>query len=167
MKRFLIMFVAVFALIVLTACGEKEFAYDGTFLAFEYGESLEVTTVSVTIEKGKIKGFYIDSVQSKRTKGEDDKYSSAWNPKSKKELGYFYGMHFPDAGTGPITEANLETYKTWLKDNNKLEWFEQVEIIAKDVINNGKDSTVDKTAGVTITTTNYYQLITKLFEYKK
>ncbi|MCK9165992.1 MAG: hypothetical protein M0O92_01320, partial [Acholeplasmataceae bacterium] len=122
------------------------------------------------IKKGKITGYYIDSIQSTRKeiiKEEITTYESKWNEKSKKELGYYYGMHAPQAGTMPVTAENLETYKAYLEEENKLEWFEQVAIITDDVIKNGKDSKVDKTAGVTIITDNYYQLIAKLFAYKK
>jgi len=76
----------------------------------------------------------------------------AWKEKTKQQLGYYYGMHAPQAGTMPVTAENLETYKAYLEEENKLEWFEQVAIITDDVIKNGKDSKVDKTAGVTIIT---------------
>lgn len=169
MKRFLVMLLSVVAIIGLASCGKKEFGYDGTFVAFENGEKLEVAMVSVTIEKGKIAGFNIDEIQSSRKNTgteEEPKYVSAWNEKSKKELGYFYGMHFPQAGTGPINANNVETYKTWLKDNNKLEWFEQAKLIEDAWLKNGVDSVtysgeinaVDNVSGVTITGDLYVRL---------
>ncbi len=169
MKKFLVMLLSVVAIIGLASCGKKEFGYDGTFVAFENGEKLEVAMVSVTIEKGKIAGFNIDEIQSSRKNTgteEEPKYVSAWNEKSKKELGYFYGMHFPQAGTGPINANNVETYKTWLKDNNKLEWFEQAKLIEDAWLKNGVDSVtysgkenaVDNVTGVTVTGDLYVRL---------
>ena len=52
--------------------------------------------------------------------------------KNEKELGYLYGMHRFDAQLPHLSDpANLEAYKEWLEENNKLEWFEQAELIEK------------------------------------
>ncbi|MCK9427640.1 MAG: hypothetical protein M0P92_03010 [Acholeplasmataceae bacterium] len=168
MKRFLIMIMALFALVALSACGKKEYPYDGEFMAFAHGENLEVTMVTVTIKKGKITGYYIDSIQSTRKeiiKEEITTYESKWNEKSKKELGYYYGMHAPQAGTMPVTADNLETYKAYLEEENKLEWFEQAELIEKawlkdgvDSVTYGKNNVIDNVSGVTVRGDTYVKL---------
>src|SRR5690554_8081673 len=121
MKRFMSVFVIALLSVALLACGKKEFAHDGTFLAVEAGDNYGaamVTWVEVVVEDGKIKSFNIDALQGKI---EDGKH--VWNEKSKKELAYDYRMHDPARS---MSEAD---YKTWLKENNKLEWFEQANLI--------------------------------------
>ncbi len=176
MKKFFAMIFVLVAALTLGACTKTEFKVDGEFTAFEqtiHNDAPQITSVTVTIEKGKITKFYIDSTQGVAVKDGEEFTAVKWNEKSKKELGYFYGMHFPQAGLGPITEANLEAYKTWLTENEKLEWFEQANLIEAKWLADGVDSVttdkgvVDNVAGVTVKDGGYIALAKKAVENAK
>jgi len=158
MKRFMSVFVIALLSIALLACGKKEFANDGTFLAFEesvHDGAAMLTWVEVVVEDGKIKSFNIDALQGKI---EDGKH--VWNEKSKKELAYDYRMH------DPARSMSEEDYKAWLKDNNKLEWFEQANLIEEQFLANGVGS-IDGITGVTIVDGGYSRLAAKAVENAK
>ena len=95
-----------------------------------------------------------------------------WNESTKNELGYEYKMHYYTyAAVVGYENATMEGYTEWLKQNNKLEWFEQAQLIAdawlKDnslSTNNGKFDTV---AGVTISDALYLDTLNKLLEGKE
>lgn len=131
-KIFVVFVLGLMSMVFLTACDGK--MQDGVYRAFKeslnYGAP-QVTIVTVTVEDGKIVDYDIDQIQSHADETQRSGYS--FNAESKKELGYRYAMHFPDSGiTGDINdEAVLNQYKEWLEENDKLEWFEQAELIEK------------------------------------
>ncbi|MFU8793544.1 MAG: hypothetical protein ACNA7K_05905 [Acholeplasmataceae bacterium] len=117
MKKLLLLFMVAFVSMALFACGEKEFAVDGEFLAYEvsvHRNAPQVTFVTVTIEDGEIVGYTIDALQGRRTGGEDiiedevvtgkTPYVWSWNAQTKKELGDNYNML-------PASEIGKEWYE--------------------------------------------------------
>lgn len=144
-------------------------AKDGLLKAYEasmsYGKP-QVTWVEVNLDdKGKVDEITIDALQSSITEG-----VFAWNAKTKQELGYDYKMHY-GAYTGSLGKDATPTmagYKTWLTDNEKLEWFEQVKVITDYVVANGwvdsfKVTDMDDAASVTVTTDSYTALLKEVF----
>lgn len=119
MKKILSLFLALVAVLSLVSCKKDEprtYVVDGEFTAYVAHDNdgpLQLTWVTVTIENDEIKSFYIDQLQSK---------NGQWNEKTKKELGYAYRMH----GQWDLSE---DEYKAYLKENDKLEWFEQAKLI--------------------------------------
>ena len=119
MKKILSLFLALVAVLSLVSCKKEEprtYVVDGEFTAYVAHDNdgpLQLTWVTVTIENDEIKSFYIDQLQSK---------NGQWNEKTKKELGYAYRMH----GQWDLSE---DEYKAYLKENDKLEWFEQAKLI--------------------------------------
>ena len=95
MKKILSLFLALVAVLSLVSCKKDEprtYVVDGEFTAYVAHDNegaLQLTWVTVTIENDEIKSFYIDQLQSK---------NGQWNEKTKKELGYKYGMHQYTAG---------------------------------------------------------------------
>lgn len=170
-KVFALLFVAIAAL-SLAACGEKEYKVDGEFTAFQEGvngNAQMVTTVTVKIEKGKIVSYYIDALQGKRKEvaGDPVTYTFTWNEKTKKELGYGYRMH---DGARTMTETE---YIAYLDENDKLEWFEQAELIEAKWLADGVESVtvangvIDNVAGVTIKDGSYTKLAKEAVELAK
>lgn len=176
MKKIMRLFVVALAVVVLAACGKRTYAADGTYTAWKVTENkVEITMVSVTIEKDEIKSFYIDVIQNDATKDAETGYVTGYSfkEKSKKELGYEYKMHYNsykatvDAGTD-----TLEGYKAWLTANNKKEWFEQAALIEAALLN-GVDSVqvtdgkISNVAGVTIKDGGYLALAAEAVELAK
>ena len=127
------------------------------------GGAAEIYFVEATFNKeGKATEVVIDTRQSKV----DAEKGLIWNEKTKQELKYEYKMHYNyykdtlEEGD----EGTIEGYKAWLKDNNELEWFEQVAKISTDVVATQKTAApADAIAGVTVVTDTYYELIAKAF----
>jgi hypothetical protein len=111
----------------------------------------------VVTPKGQIESLTIDVLQSTRSATAG---TFVWRAASKQELGYAYRMH----GQRDLSEAD---YITWLETNNKLEWFEQIDLIVEDILANGWRTTAstEVPAGVSITTGGYYSLLQGLFGY--
>lgn len=149
-------FVAVLAL-SLAACKEREYPVDGVFLGYEVGVSRNapmVTFVTITVEDGEIVAYDIDVRQGART-GDgttEAPYVWAWNTQTKKELGFAYHMHYGTSGATNDTE-----YQAWLTANNKLEWFQQAELIEAywlendiETLGGDPETAIDNVTGVTI-----------------
>ncbi len=138
----------------------------GKVVAFEHTMNYgipNIVWVELTLEKGKAKTLVVDTIQATADNASAET-GLVWNTKSKQQLGYFYEMFWPQFGEH-VTDANLEAYKTWLKDNNKLEWFEQVKLVTDDILANGlKAEPTTPVAGVTITTSDYYKLIADAYK---
>ncbi|MCK9537165.1 MAG: hypothetical protein M0R05_06280 [Bacilli bacterium] len=173
-KIFMVFVVCLMSLVFLSACGQK--MTDGVYRAFKETVSSrgapEVTTVSVTVKDGKIVGYEIDSIQS-HTDAEA-KTGYVFNEKSKKELGFLYGMHFRTSGIeGDLTdEAVMNQYKAWLEENDKLEWFEQAELIEKYWLENGvkdpgTEGKFDYITGVTISDNDYVTVAKQAVTFAK
>ncbi len=144
MKKMIAFFFIALLALGLFACKEKEYAVDGVFVGYEVSVSKnapQVVFVEVTIEKGKIASYNIDTRQGVRTNtGTEDapNYTFAWNAKTKKELGNDYGM----------------------KDSSAIgkEWFEQAAAIEAYWLENGVDAmtvnaetkAIDNITGVSI-----------------
>jgi hypothetical protein len=161
MKRFFTMILVFVAALALASCGEKEFKQDGKFTAFEitaYNKAPMITSVTVTVEKGKVVSYFIDARQGTAVHSVDadnvGKWTFTWNEKTKKELGYDYHMH-----DGP-RKLTADAYKQKLKDENKKEWFEQANLIEAEFLAKGPENVTDiKTiTGVTINDGGYTKL---------
>lgn len=170
-KKFLVVLVALFGVFTLTSCNRRTYMADGEFIAFKeslnYGAP-QITVVKVTIENDEIKSFYIDCLQSTAVKDESNTVTSyAFNAKTKKELRYDYRMH--DGGR----TMSEEDYIAWLKANNKLEWFEQAELLEAYFLANGTDLQTDdqghitNVASVTIADSDYSLLAKQAVENAK
>lgn len=173
MKKIITTIFAVFTLLVLAACGKKEFAYDGEFTAFEVSEHTsqgvkvpQITTVTVTVKSGKITKYCIDALQGSFTKDADGNVTAvAWNTKTKKELGADY--HMKDVGPKYKFENG-----SWVKVEGakcEKEWFEQAALIEAKWLADGVDSVtttadadkaqrIDNVAGVTLKDGGYTKL---------
>ena len=150
MKKLLLLFMVAFVSMALFACGEKEFAVDGEFLAYEvsvHRNGPQVTFVTVTIEDGEIVKYSIDARQGRRTGGEDiiedevvtgkTDYAWSWNAQTKKELGDDYNML-------PASEIGKE----WYEQAAAIEafWLENgIEAMTKD-----EDGYIDNVTGASI-----------------
>ncbi len=188
MKKIALLLIALFASLALYGCNNSEFKVDGEFTAYEvsvHGNAPMVTTVTVTVEDGKIIAYDIDARQGTRTQTEgadttedttDDVYEFAWNSQTKKGLGFNYKMHYntyvaslDDAGT-----ASLDGYQAWLTANEKKDWFQQAELIEAYWLENGVDSVttdedtvIDNVSGVTIKDGGYIALAADAVELAK
>jgi hypothetical protein len=98
-----------------------------------------------------------------------------WNELTKNELGYDYKMHYYTyAGIVGYENATMEGYIDWLKENNKLEWFEQMDVLADYILKNGVDSVVvnendkfENVAGVTVSNYGYVDLVKEAIQNAK
>ena len=148
---------------------ERTYPCDGEFSAFEaslnYGAPM-YTMVTVKIENDEVVSFYIDALQSKKNEAGTN-YD--WNAKSKKELGYLYGMHNvnnADAGyerQDLSTEEGLAAYQAYLAEFGKKEWFEQAELLEAAFLEStdlevDEAGTITSVAGVTIKDGGYSKL---------
>lgn len=125
-------------------------------------------------KNGKFTELKLDTLQGD-TNQETGKFT--WHAKTKQEKKYEYGMHNPrgEEAFDLSTQAGLDAYAAWLKedkDNIKLEWFEQADLITEFVlangidkftVNNDGDVTTDALSAVTITASHYHRALTKLF----
>ena len=123
------------------------------------GTDLYIATMTVDAE-GNFSDLLLDTQQAER-----NKVTFTWKADTKQELGYDYKMHYNTYSATDDTPT-MEEYKTWLTENDKLEWFEQVALITDDITENGwEDNTaVDAPAGVTITKDSYYTVLGLLFD---
>ena len=182
-KKVLVVFIAVFAALTLTACKERTFKADGVYTAFKvdlsYGKP-QLTTVDVTIKDDKIESFYIDCRQSAEAKDNDGNVTGyAFNEKTKKELQYLYGMHnTPNAEAGYTTQdltttEGMAAYKEYLEEEGLKEWFEQAALLEAHFKANGTTLETDKAgyitnvAGVTVADSNYSALAAEAVENAK
>jgi hypothetical protein len=137
-----------------------ENAKAGKFVAlYCSGTDLYSATMTLT-SKGKIDTLVLDVLQATKSATEG---TFVWRTQTKQQLGFAYRMHNAAAGR-PELEAD---YVAWLRANNKLEWFEQANLITADIIANGWSATASENvpAGVSITTTGYYAVLATLFGY--
>lgn len=142
------MIMALFALVALSACGKKEYPYDGKFIAFETSldrGAPQLTWVEVTVEDGKVTKYFIDELQTT---------AGVWNEKTKKELKEEYGM---------IVASPIEK-----------EWYEQAAAIEAFFLSDGPDKLelddggkIDNITDATMIGTSYKELAIKALSYKK
>lgn len=148
-----------------------ELAKQGKFQAI-LCSGTDLYSASMKVDsKGKVSELVIDTLQMAKTSTSTGTF--AWNAKTKQQLGAEYGMK----GTGP-------GYKlvdgVWTVDGKSLtEWNDQVNLIAKYVMEKGWSSNiksvngqglsvngtslVDGYAAVTIKTNSYYTVLADLF----
>ncbi|MFA6375295.1 MAG: hypothetical protein WCY04_03610, partial [Bacilli bacterium] len=109
--------------------------------------------------------------QSTAVKTEEVVTDYKFNEKSKKELGYLYGMHntpnaeFEYERQDLTTTEGLAAYEAYLEESGKLEWFEQAALIEAHFVANGTTLELDETteaitnvAGVTVKDGSYSKL---------
>ena len=131
----------------------------GKFVSL-YCSGSDLYTAEMTLtSKGKIDTLVLDVLQATKDKVAG---TFVWKDQTKQELGYAYGMHKTASAT--TTEAE---YIAWLEANDKLEWFEQANLITADIIANGWSTTAAENvpAGVSISTAGYYAVLATLFGY--
>lgn len=166
MKKVFLLLVLAVATFTLFACKPSDYKVDGEFMAYEinthYGAPM-ITTVTVTIEKGKVTGYFIDALQSKKVQtagadttedATDDKFEFQWNAKTKKELKFDYNMK-------PVSEIGKE-------------WFEQAASIEAFMLEEGpgavtenKDGYIDNIADVSMKDGGYTKLAAEALELAK
>ncbi len=134
-----------------------ENAKAGKFQAI-YVSGTDLYSVHMTVEKGNVTELILDTLQMNRASATSGTFT--WNAQTKQQLGYAYRMH----GQRDLSEAD---YKTWLQTNNKLEWFEQVNLITDDIVAKGWRSNAAEQvpAGVTITTSGYYNVLSQVYGF--
>lgn len=187
MKRLILPLLVAFVSFAFLGCSTSEFKVDGEFTAFEVsdaGNKPQVTSVTVTIEEGKIADYFIDVRQGYRTATVNDQgtedttddvttYAFGWNSQTKKELGINYKMHYYTY-VGSLEDPNsatMEDYISWLVVNNKFDWFQQAELLEEYWLENGVDATeLDEegnflnVAGVTVANSSYVELALEAVE---
>ena len=162
MKKILSLFLALVAVLSLVSCKKDEprtYVVDGEFTAYVAHDNhgaIQLTWVTVTIENDEVKSYFIDQLQSK---------DGQWNQQTKKELGYAYRMH----GQFGLSE---DDYKAYLKQEGKLEWFEQAKLIEDHFlttleVTTNEAGTIQGIAGVTIADNEYISLAKKAVENAK
>ena len=131
-----------------------------------YSASMELSAAGVVSE------LVIDVLQ-----GSPSGATFVWSELSKQEKGDDYGM----AGVGPKYAFADGAWAIVPEQKCTLEWYEQVELITDYVLANGwnedlaaiggRGATIDGTtllddlAGVTVSSQNYYDLLSDLFGY--
>lgn len=153
MKKFILSLICI---LCLCGCTQKGIYKEGTYLGsveFEsYGKKY-VTTATVYVDNnGNVKSCFIDSTYSK-----DDVATT------KKTLGDNYGMKATSANMG-----NIE---------NGAEWYEQVEVIEKKVVEeqnldwvkwtDDTNTKLDGVSGVTISANTYIEAVSKALDQAK
>ncbi|HOC98134.1 MAG TPA: hypothetical protein PKK80_03775, partial [Bacilli bacterium] len=147
-----------------------------------YG-SPNIVWVEATVDAdGAFTALELNTLQGKVVKNAEDLVTGyAWNAKNKQELGYLYGMHNTnnaDAGyerQDLSTEEGLAAYKAYLAEQEKLEWFEQANMITAYALENGLanlkmneakklDGSVEALAGVSITVDHYLAVLEQAYE---
>lgn len=125
----------------------------------------DVTVATAKVAKdGSLSEVKLDVFQGSFKEG-----AFSWQA-GKQEKGYGYHMHYRSY-TGSLEDATTATeegYKEWLKANNKLEWFEQAELIvaawvANHSVNQNEAGKFD-IAGVTIKNGGYITVLNGLLK---
>jgi hypothetical protein len=137
-----------------------ELAKEGKFQAIYCSGTDLYSAHMVVTPKGKVESLMLDTLQMNRASTTSGTFQ--WNLKTKQELGFDYKMHYNASGA-----ADMAAYQAWLTANNKLEWFQQANLITDAIVANGwtANAAEDVPAGVTITTTGYYAVLAKLFGF--
>lgn len=149
----------------------KTYKSDGTYLSYVINKtsSPSISYVKVVVKNDKIDSVEIDEISSTVTDN-----VLTFNEKSKKELKYDYQMHYNDytSSLEDNTTGTTEGYTAWLKSNNKLEWFEQADLIEKELLNKytnimDNDNYEFTVADVTISTSTFTTLIKEAINQAK
>ncbi len=130
----------------------------------------DLYSATMTVSKrGKVTELVIDVLQ-----GSPVGATFVWRTQTKQELGFEYGMK----GVGA---AYTYTNDNWASTSSKssLEWHEQVGLISDYVLENGWEDNlqdisgrggsldgttlIDELAGVTVSSSNYYNLLKELY----
>jgi hypothetical protein len=141
-------------------------AKDGVIKAYKTSMShgaAQVTWAELHLDdEGNVEDIIIDVLQSEVA---DDTF--AWDEDSKQEKGYEYKMHY-NTYSATDDSPTLEEYETWLSENDKLEWFEQADMVADYIVENGWEDSfvvqdVDDLSAVSVTTSDYEEVLTEAF----
>ena len=137
-----------------------ELAKEGKFQAIYCSGTNLYSAHMVVTPKGEIESLMLDTLQMNRASTTSGTFQ--WNAKTKQELGFEYKMHYSASGA-----ADLTAYQAWLTANNKLEWFQQANLITDEIVENGWSTSAAENipAGVTITTEDYFTVLTTLFGF--
>jgi hypothetical protein len=157
-----------------------ELAKLGKFQAVKaVGSDLYIATMTVNA-KGDVSDLVLDVLQATK---DADAGTFVWNTETKQQKGFNYKMHYNTYKAtlaDPLT-ATLEGYQTWLTANNKLEWFQQANLITEYILENGwnanlkpltataKGVSLDGTtvldgfASVSISSQSYFDVLAALF----
>jgi hypothetical protein len=160
-----------------------ENARAGKFQAIKAtGTDLYIASM-IKAENGTISELKLDVRQLFTARTDKSKFE--WNVATKQELGFMYKMHYNtyrNSLTDPAT-ATQAGYEAWLTANNRLEWFQQANIITDYIMANGWNASyqavpatsagigmsldgvtpISATAGVTIKSQSYFDVLSYLF----
>jgi major membrane immunogen (membrane-anchored lipoprotein) len=157
-----------------------ELAKAGKFQAIKcVGTDLYIATMTMNA-KGEFSELKLDVLQATKdaTAG-----TFVWHTETKQEKGFNYKMHY-NTYVASLTDAGSATiagYQAWLTANNKLEWFQQANLITDYIMANGYKgnlkpivatgrgvslygkTALDGFASVSITSGSYYDVLAALF----
>lgn len=126
MKKILMLFILMFSLVALSACGNKsDFKHDGKYTAYAgtYGET-DVSWVTVTVKDGKIVAYKLDEIKKDATE-------------SKRQLLFRYGMVIASKIEKEWFEQADSIEEQWL-----LEGFDSMTLDTKGYIDNVAGATM-------------------------
>ncbi|HHU21225.1 MAG TPA: hypothetical protein GXZ51_02110 [Acholeplasma sp.] len=115
----------------------RTYVADGIYLEYKTIDTNNkplISTVAVTIKNDAIDSVYIDCVDSEEVVV-DGVVDYKLKAKSRKELGYLFGLYNQDELASGYqkqdlnTEEGLQIYKDYLLAQNKKEWFEQANLL--------------------------------------
>ncbi len=122
-----------------------------TFVANTYSGLVNLTSAQAKINaEGKITEVKIDELQSAVA---EEVWN--WKTQTKQQLGFAYRMH----GQWTLSE---EEYKTYLTENEKLEWFQQVDALAAAWLGGANVSDIKTVSGVSIADSGYSAVLAAL-----
>jgi hypothetical protein len=157
-----------------------ELAKLGKFQAVKaVGTDLYIATMTVNA-KGDVSDLVLDVLQATK---DADAGTFVWHTETKQQKGFNYKMHYNTYKAtlaDPLT-ATIEGYQTWLTANNKLEWFQQANLITEYILENGWNASLkpitatgdgvsldgttvlDGFASVSISSQSYFDVLAALF----
>lgn len=157
-----------------------ELAKAGKFQAIKcVGTDLYIASMTMNA-KGEFSELKLDVLQATKdaTAG-----TFVWHTETKQDKGFNYKMHYNTyvASLADANTATIEGYQAWLTANNKLEWFQQADLITDYIMENGYHGNLkpivatgkgvslygktplDGFASVSITSGSYFDVLAMLF----
>ena len=157
-----------------------ELAKLGKFQAVKaVGTDLYIATMTVDA-KGEVSDLKLDVLQATKDAAAG---TFVWHTETKQQKGFNYKMHYTTytASLADAATATIAGYQTWLTANNKLEWFQQANLITDYVMENGWNgdlkpinptgkgvslygkTALDGFASVSVSSQSYFDVLAALF----
>ncbi|MCK7486982.1 MAG: hypothetical protein MZU97_16855 [Bacillus subtilis] len=157
-----------------------ELAKLGKFQAVKaVGTDLYIATMTVDA-KGEVSDLKLDVLQATKDAAAG---TFVWHTETKQQKGFNYKMHYNTytASLADAATATIAGYQTWLTANNKLEWFQQANLITDYVMENGWNgdlkpinptgkgvslygkTALDGFASVSVSSQSYFDVLAALF----